>query len=286
MNNLYLWSDSQEKINTIIQWGCDNLHLLADFDKTLTHEYNTWRKVGSIMALLRDNDYLGKEYAQKAHALYDHYSIIEKDMSLPFDQRKAAMLERRTKHYDVLQEHNLHKNHVTQAIVDAHLLLRKGTEELLSLLNQKHIPLIIISANWLGTDSIRLLLEQQNSMSENISLISNELIRNEDGYMIGAKEPIIHGMNKDETVLHDLPIYQEILTRKNIILLGDSPNDPQMAHGANYDTLLKVWFFNHDPDDEKYTETYQQFIDIYDIVITNDWPMNAITDIITRTVNS
>jgi hypothetical protein len=38
---------------------------------------------------------------------------------------------------------------------------------------------------------------------------------------IAAREPIIHSFNKDETVVKNFPIYEEIKDRKNILLLGD-----------------------------------------------------------------
>jgi 5'-nucleotidase len=50
----------------------------------------------------------------------------------------------------------------------------------------------------------------------------------------------VHSYNKGETVVKDLPIYNEIKDRKNIILLGDSLGDPHMADGFDYETIIKI----------------------------------------------
>jgi len=88
---------------------------------------------------------------------------------------------------------------------------------------------------------MEMYLKHHNMWSDNISLIGNDFIRDEQGRAVGLKPPMIHSMNKSETVLKDFPeIYQRIHERKNVILLGDSPSDIQMIDGFEYDTLLKI----------------------------------------------
>jgi hypothetical protein len=47
---------------------------------------------------------LGEEYAKIGHEMYNHYAPIEKDQTLSFETRKAAMEERRGKHFEILIE--------------------------------------------------------------------------------------------------------------------------------------------------------------------------------------
>jgi 5'-nucleotidase len=88
-------------------------------------------------------------------------------------------------------------------------------------LYDKKIPLLILSASGLGYDSIYYCLKHENKLYDNIDIISNDFVRDEDGKAIGVREPIIHSFNKDETVVKNFPIYEEIKDRKNILLLGD-----------------------------------------------------------------
>jgi hypothetical protein len=56
-------------------------------------------------------------------------------------------------------------------------------------------------------------------MYSNISLIGNDFVWDKNDVAIDFKKPIIHSMNKDETVLKDFPIFEKIKDRKNVILL-------------------------------------------------------------------
>ena len=90
--------------------------------------------------------------------------------------------------------------------------LREWSKEFFELLNNNNIPLLILSAGWLGTLSIEKYLENQKSLSDNIHLIWNEFIRDGDR-AIDFKKPIIHTFNKDETVIKDFPeINQKVYT--------------------------------------------------------------------------
>jgi 5'-nucleotidase len=138
------------------------------------------------------------------------------------------MLEWRTKHKQLLIKEGLTKDHIYQAIQSENLQLRTGYQTFFSLLHTHHIPVVILSAGGLGTLSIERYLENHHCRQENISLVGNDFIRNDEGKAIGFKEPIIHSLNKSETILKDLPVYAQIQERKNVILLGDTLGDVQM----------------------------------------------------------
>ena len=77
-------------------------------------------------------------------------------------------------------------------------------------------------------------------LSPNVAIISNTFIRDDQGKALRIKEPIIHSFNKGETVVHTMPIYQEIRKRKNLLLLGDSTGDVHMADGFDYENIIKI----------------------------------------------
>ena len=111
--------------------------------------------------------------------------------------------------------------------------------------------------------------------SENIHIISNEFEWDSDGRAVKVKEPIIYGMNKDETMIRDFPAYDVVKNRKNVILLGDNPEDIGMIKGFDYDNLLKIGFLNDNV--EKNLDLYK---DRFDVVIANDGSMDFVSSIL------
>ena len=100
-----------------------------------------------------------------------------------------------------------------------------------------------------------------------------------DGYMKKIRKPIIHSLNKDETAIHEFPVYEKIKDRKNILLLGDSPGDPGMSDGFDAENILKVGFLN-----EKAEENLEHYKKLYDIVILNDPPFDYVVELLKEIV--
>lgn len=118
------------------------------------------------------------------------------------------------------------------------LQFRDGVFAFFDLLYVMQIPLVIISAS-IG-DMIVLYLEQANKYYDNIHLVSNFLEFDQEGKMIGVKPPIIHCMNKSELVLPEFSFYDEVKSRKNVLLLGDSLEDLAMVDVASCANLLTI----------------------------------------------
>ena len=74
-------------------------------------------------------------------------------------------------------------------------------------------------------------------------------------------------MNKDETILREIPeIYSNIQNRRNVLLLGDSVGDLGMIEGFEYNNLLKIGFLNFDYD--KSRKDYERN---FDVVLEGDF---------------
>lgn len=268
MHTLYNHNTYDTFVSALEKHGALSCHVIADFDKTLTTS-----TIPSLIAVLRnDPAYLGATYAQKAHELFDHYHPLEKDPTIPEEQKMALMHERYSKHFDLLVASWLSQDMIFAAMQSHTINLREGVTDFLSLLAQHNIPLIILSASGLGTLAIRKVLEDNECLYDNITIISNEYDRDETGKALAVKQPIIHSMNKDETALRQHPIFADVANRKNVVLLWDSPNDIKMIHGFVYETLLCVGFMgDNDPQKQK---LYSQY---YDILISNNGGVQDLT---------
>ena len=85
MENIYIKNERElnEKIKLIKQDGKDNLHIIADFDNTLSKAYVNGKKMESMIAQIRRLGYLGEEYTKLAYDLYNKYHPIEIDPNIP-----------------------------------------------------------------------------------------------------------------------------------------------------------------------------------------------------------
>jgi 5'-nucleotidase len=246
--------------------GPDKLHLVLDYDGTVTYE---WDREGnprpSLIATLRSGNYLSEEYSEEAHALANHYKPIEKDPAVEPAVKKALMQEWWEKHYALLIKHRLNRSDIHKAMQGAHVKIRNGMAEIVQMAAGAKVPVIIMSANGLGSESIHWHLEHNNLLTPNIHIVSNELEWDQDGYMTGYRQPIIHSMNKDETVVSHLPVAKDLAGRTNIIQMGDSLTDIHMATGLDAERVLSIGFYNG-----KTPEKLPYFQELFDAVLTDD----------------
>ena len=247
--------------------GAKKLHILSDFERTLTYAFVEGERVPSLISVLRSsNEYLGDGYVQKAQALSEKYHPIEIDSKIPAKEKKKAMEEWWLSHFDLLIKTGLNKKHLKMVAESGKMKLREGIGDLFDLLKKHEIPLVIMSASGLGGDVISMFLEKEDKLSSNIYIISNSFLWDEQGNAIGVKKPIINSLNKDETVVRDFPlIYEKVKGRRNVLLLGDNLEDVEMIKGFDYDNLIKIGFLN-----EAVNENLEPYKKTYDILILND----------------
>ena len=181
---------NQEKFETIKskirEAGFEKLHVLADFDRTLTYGVIDGKETPSIISLLRDGNHLTEGYAEKAHALFDKYSVIENKLELPLEERKLAMQEWWERHNKLLTESGLEKSDLEDIVTNGHLKFREGLLEFLDFLNEKKIPLIVLSASGCG-DAIEMFFEKFNKNYSNIFYVTNQFNWDEQGKVISEQ---------------------------------------------------------------------------------------------------
>lgn len=244
--------------------GFQSLHVLSDFDRTLTKPLVDGQPVPSLISILRDENYLTPDYPAKAKALFAKYHPIEIDPNISLENKKQAMDQWWTTHYELLIASKLTKKDVARAMQSPRLQLRPQAAEFIAFLHNDNIPLVIMSASGLGDELISAFLYHHHLDYPNIHIASNRFIWKND-QAVGFIEPIIHSFSKNEAMLKDYPFYSKIYDRQNVLLLGDGPADVEMINGFAYNKLLKIGFYNHQ-DDTRLPE----FIKNYDIVIRDE----------------
>ena len=261
---------NQERLDSLIkkfrEQGKDKIHVLADFDRTLTKCYVGDEKIISLISILRKENLLNDDYSKDVQLLFDKYHPIEINPNIPLNEKKTQMAEWWRLHNNELIKHKLNKKNLEQVINSGKVQFRAGTLEFFDLLKKKNIPLIIMSSSGLGTYTISRFLEKKGKLYDNIHIISNTFEFDQEGNVIKFNEPVIHSLNKDETVVKDFPeIFEQIKNKKNVILLGDNLEDIGMVEGFDYDNLIKIGFLN-----ENLEENLPEFKKKFEVIILND----------------
>jgi cytosolic 5'-nucleotidase 3 len=263
----------EETKRKIMADGPDKLHVVSDFDKTLTSCFVNGKKIVSLISILRDEHYLTPDYAAKAQAMYDKYHPIEIDPNIPIADKEKAMHEWWTTHYELLIKSGLSKNDLASVAKSNKVSFRAGAMEFFDFLYEHNIPLLILSSAGVGAETISLYLENYHKLYKNIHVVSNTFVWDDKDHVIGVKEPIIHTYNKDYTSVKHFSFYNEIVERKNVILLGDGISDVNMMNGFEYDNLIKIGFLNENSKGELI-----EFKNVYDIIILNDGTMDYVLE--------
>lgn len=261
----------KELKQAIAEGGVEKLHILADFDRTLTTAFVDGRSIPSLISVLREGNYLGSDYASKAFEMYDRYHPIEIDPNISLEEKKKAMHDWWVEHFDLLIKCGLNKKDIESVIKSGKVKFREGFSEFSDFLKGNNIPLVIMSSSGLGHDAISMYLENEGCLHKNVHIISNTLEWDKDGNAVGVKQPIIHTLNKYETSVKDFPVFEQIKERKNVLLLGDSLDDVGMVEGFDYDNLIKVGFLNEKPE-----ENLEHYKHNFDAVILNDSSLNFV----------
>ncbi|MEM2121147.1 MAG: hypothetical protein QXU20_00605 [Candidatus Woesearchaeota archaeon] len=260
--------------------GVKKLHILSDFDKTLTYAEINGIKTPSLISMLRDGKHLTKNYAEKAHALYNKYHPYEVDPKISFYEKKRLMQKWWEEHMELLLESGLSKKDLEDIIENGPVRFREGVCEFLDILYENNIPLVIISSSSIG-DAIPMFFKKYDRNYSNIYYITNLFNWDENGKAISLKTPLIHSMNKDEATVKKFPeIYKVIKNRKNVILLGDVVEDVLMIKGFDYKHLLKIGFLNSEFESlrEEYTKNF-------DVVIEGDGDFYYVNNLMKEIIN-
>lgn len=120
--------------------GIGSLHILSDFDRTLTKAFIDEKEVPSLISILRNHNYLTPDYPKKAHMLFDKYHPIEIDPHIPREEKTKAMHSWWKSHYELLIESKLNKKDIENAARSEYVKFREGVLELLYFLDKKKVP--------------------------------------------------------------------------------------------------------------------------------------------------
>jgi HAD superfamily hydrolase (TIGR01544 family) len=252
----------EKKLLQIKKGGANSFHVIADFDRTLTEPGEKGEKGSSSYDPI-NKGITSEEFKKKEKEMFDYYYPIEISNTISQKEKDKAMEEWWDKYFSLAIKCGLDKKQMDKIIFESQMLWRKDIKEFFKILEESNIPLLIFSAG-VG-NMIDGQLRKNNFLTNNVHIVSNFFEFDKEGKGASHTKPCIHTFNKNESHIKSQDYKNEVLKRKNVILLGDSVGDLTMADGMEHDTVIKIGFLNH--KDEKKEEIYNKS---FDVVIKNE----------------
>ncbi|XP_030591690.1 cytosolic 5'-nucleotidase 3-like [Archocentrus centrarchus] len=254
----------QEILQSMRKAGSNTLQVISDFDMTLTRFEFNGKRCPTCHNLLENSSIISSDCKAELQELDTKYYPIEIDTSLSVEEKLPHMVDWWTKAHDLLVNQKIKKDHLTAAVRGSGAMLREHYKLFFDHLHEHSIPLLIFSAG-IG-DILEEVIRQAGVFHPNVNVISNYMDFDESGVLKAFKGELIHVYNKKESALLNTGHFQELHTRPNVLLLGDSLGDLNMADGVqDQENILKIGFLN-----DKVEERKQSYLDSYDIVLIKD----------------
>ncbi|XP_056263019.1 cytosolic 5'-nucleotidase 3-like [Pseudoliparis swirei] len=254
----------QEILQSMLKAGSNTLQVISDFDMTLTRFAHNGKRCPTCHNILDDSKLISNDCKVELKKLLSTYYPIEIDSSRSIEEKLPLMVEWWTKAHGLLVQQEIRKDLLAIVVGESESMLREGYQLLFDHLYEHSIPLLIFSAG-IG-DILEEVIRQAGVFHPNVKVLSNYMDFDETGVLRAFKGELIHIYNKREGALLNTGHFQELRTRPNVLLLGDSLGDLTMADGVqDMENILKIGFLN-----DKVEERKPSYLDSYDIVLVND----------------
>jgi 5'-nucleotidase len=261
---IYISEAGKEKIKNL---DINKIHILADFDKTITEHRNF-----SSWQVLREGELKGTDYAREANEQYAKYRPIETDYTLSDEYRDMMLKQWWREHFGLFAKHKLSEEFIARVAQDVSIMkFRPGADRFMCAMHDKGVPFVIISAG-IG-NFIEGLLRREKCLFDDVFVLAN-FIAFSDGIATGVDGAVIHSLNKNETALPEA-IKDKLGKRPDIILFGDGIDDIKMAAAEKREGALKIGFL-----EDNVEQNLEAFRDAFDIVCTDNTTFDDINKIL------
>lgn len=260
--------DVSGKLKKMVEGGSALLQVITDFDRTLTKDNVNGVPTKSSYGVFELCAELPVSFRDGCRRLCEKYHPIEVSPNLTVEEKIPFMVDWWKQCEDLYCGLQIDKNMIDRAVKEANVEFRDGCHEMLKKLNEKSIPVLVLSAG-LG-DVISLTLQNKSLNYPNVHVISN-FFRFDGNEIIGYLGPTIHVFNKNEKTVQNSEYFNEVNHRSNVLLLGDSLGDANMAEGVpEHYTVLKIGFLTS----KHITEFLPQYMEKFDVVLVDDQTMD------------
>ncbi|KAG8175882.1 hypothetical protein JTE90_025950 [Oedothorax gibbosus] len=260
----------EEIVSQLIKGGASKLQVIADFDLTLSRAHKNGEPCNTTYGILKSSSFVSEDYKVQTNHLFEHYHPIETDPSLPKSKKVQHMIEWYHKSTGLISGSGISKDNVPEMVAASTACLRDDCNVLFETLYKRNVPMLVFSAG-VG-DLLKEVLKQNNLLYPNVKIIANFLNFDEKNETTGFKGDLIHTFNKNQSSIENHDYFEHLRARNNVILLGDSLGDLDMAEGVKeVNAMLKIGFLNY-----KIEQNLPEYLKMYDIVLTDDQTMDVV----------
>lgn len=206
----------EAKIQALLNGGRKSVHLISDFDMTLTKYWLNGKRSVSSHGILERYSRLDSGFKDKVAALYTHYYPLEVSHSLEMSQKVKFMEEWWSKAHELIIQQGLSKKDISLMVQETTVEFRPGLNALIDLISKENIPLLIFSAG-IGDIILEILTQAKLFNPGHMHIVSNRLGWNSEGICDHFEGQLIHVFNKNESSVTD-PTYKDLLLhRQNVV---------------------------------------------------------------------
>jgi HAD superfamily hydrolase (TIGR01544 family) len=270
-----------KKLARLKEGGSKNLHIVADFDMTLTAGTSADPNIrNSSWGALQSTILHPKWFTVAYEKLFETYSPVASGEVLSSAEKDRLLHEWYAKTVELVMQRGLKKADIIESARSGIIEPRKGLKEFFEIARRGSVPIVVFSAG-LG-DFIEEYLKFLDAYSDNVHIVSNFYTFDSSGLVVGQASNTVHSLNKNETHA-DYDVHAIAKGRTDVLLLGDFEFDIHMADGERHNRILSMGFLNGKH------EYIEKFKNIFDAVIVEDvgldFPISILKEIESATVS-
>ena len=254
---------NKQKLNKLKK--INNYFVITDFDRTLTTAESE-----PTMGIIPQ--YLGGECLEKRTKIYEQYRPLELDYTIEQKEKQKIMKEWAKESFTLLSKY-ITKEGIEKSLVNADLYLRDGAKEFLKEMNNKNIPLIIMSSG-IG-NIVKAFLEKEKCMFNNIEIVSN-FFEFKDGKTSIDINNIMATSNKEYCRI-PVNIRNKLEEKEKALIFGDLIEDIKMINKEKIPSTLTFGFL-----DDNVEQNLERYKENFDIVLTENDDFNTVREILNR----
>lgn len=245
--------------------GPSHLGIVTDFDNTLT----TYRVNGisgpSTFKVLELSGLFSEEFKEKSVALSNRYKPLEKDQSIPHEEKFKMMDDWWTSTFTNYLGQDILQSSMPEMLRRSNIRFRHGIDALLTQCHDRNVSFTVVSA---GLGNIVQLMLETVAQPSDFHVVSNFMLFGEDGVLSGFTTPMIHSLSKSVAL-------RSRATRKNLIVMGDLPTDIAVVDRVDYEEAIFVGFAN---DERK--GSLDGYISQFDLIILHDGNLDVLEKLV------
>lgn len=257
------------KVAKIVSDGLTDLQCVFDFDATISKAFHNGQPASSCHRALEE--ILPAEVKEHMDMLNKKFMKIEFDPLLTKVEKQPHMVEWWSTAHSRMIEAKITKTQLDDAVKASGIILREREAEFFASLKARDVPILLFSAGITQIVQAAMKHKSTAGLTDNMDVISNEMIFDEQDTLSDFSTPLIHTFSKTTASIGE-EWKQKLNERENVILMGDSHGDPDMVKDEDLQSgeCLRVGFLNRNP--EKNLESYKA---AYDVVLVSDETLNV-----------